>query len=44
MLLSPQVLDLLGGDSGEGESIEAHLEKQVLAYLADRTEDDKADR
>ncbi|XP_067091989.1 tetratricopeptide repeat protein 27 [Osmerus mordax] len=44
VLLSPQVLDLLGGDGGAGEGIEAHLEKQVLAYLADRTEDDKADR
>ncbi|XP_060943099.1 tetratricopeptide repeat protein 27 [Limanda limanda] len=35
VLLSPQVLDLLGGDGNcnEGEDIEAYLERRVLLYL-----------
>uniref|UniRef100_A0A8C7FWF1 Tetratricopeptide repeat domain 27 n=1 Tax=Oncorhynchus kisutch TaxID=8019 RepID=A0A8C7FWF1_ONCKI len=45
VLLSPQVLDLLGGgDSSDGESIDAYLERRVLAYLNDSTQEDKADR
>uniref|UniRef100_A0A673W3B5 Tetratricopeptide repeat protein 27 n=1 Tax=Salmo trutta TaxID=8032 RepID=A0A673W3B5_SALTR len=45
VLLSPQVLDLLGGgDGSDGESIDAYLERRVLAYLNDSTQEDKADR
>ncbi|KAG5266794.1 hypothetical protein AALO_G00236280 [Alosa alosa] len=46
VLLSPQVLDLLGAESEavEGETIEAYLERKVLAYLSDSTEDDRLER
>uniref|UniRef100_A0A8C8EMZ3 Tetratricopeptide repeat protein 27 n=1 Tax=Oncorhynchus tshawytscha TaxID=74940 RepID=A0A8C8EMZ3_ONCTS len=45
VLLSPQVLDLLGGGDGSyGESIDDYLERRVLAYLNDSTQEDKADR
>uniref|UniRef100_A0A4W5NG68 Tetratricopeptide repeat domain 27 n=1 Tax=Hucho hucho TaxID=62062 RepID=A0A4W5NG68_9TELE len=45
VLRSPQVLDLLGGgDCSDGEAIDAILERLVLAYLNDGTEEDKADR
>ncbi|XP_014009987.1 tetratricopeptide repeat protein 27 isoform X2 [Salmo salar] len=45
VLLSPLVLDLLGGgDGSDGESIDAYLERRVLAYLNDSTQEDKADR
>ncbi|XP_071396495.1 tetratricopeptide repeat protein 27-like, partial [Centroberyx affinis] len=46
VLLSPLVLDLLGGDGtcGDGEDIEAYVERRVLLYLTDPTKDDKADR
>ncbi|KAM4614999.1 tetratricopeptide repeat protein 27 [Polymixia lowei] len=46
VLLSPQVLDLLGGDGGcgDGESIEAYLERRLLVYLSDAAEDGKAER
>ncbi|XP_038816431.1 tetratricopeptide repeat protein 27 [Salvelinus namaycush] len=45
VLLSPQVLDLLGGgDGSDRESIDAYLERRVLAYLNDSTQEDKADR
>lgn len=46
VLLSPQVLDLLGdeGEAVEGETIEAYLERKVLAYLSHSTEDDRLDR
>ncbi|XP_072546082.1 tetratricopeptide repeat protein 27 [Salminus brasiliensis] len=44
VLLSPQVLDLLAGDPEEGESIEAYLERRVLVYLSNATEDQKSDR
>ncbi|KAM6956612.1 tetratricopeptide repeat protein 27 [Aplochiton taeniatus] len=49
VLLSPQVLDLLAGEGGDdscvaGETIEAYLERRVLAYLIDGSKDDKADR
>uniref|UniRef100_A0AAZ3RUD7 Uncharacterized protein n=1 Tax=Oncorhynchus tshawytscha TaxID=74940 RepID=A0AAZ3RUD7_ONCTS len=44
VLLSPQVLDLLGGgDCSDGDAIDAYLKRRVLTYLDDRTEDDKAD-
>lgn len=42
VLQSHIVLNLLGGESGPKETIESHLEKRVLAFLAtggdDRTE------
>uniref|UniRef100_A0AAY4EYM5 Tetratricopeptide repeat protein 27 n=1 Tax=Denticeps clupeoides TaxID=299321 RepID=A0AAY4EYM5_9TELE len=45
VLLSPRVLDLLSGESEEEEeSVEAYLERRVLAYLSDCAEDDQADR
>ncbi|XP_031434471.1 tetratricopeptide repeat protein 27 [Clupea harengus] len=46
VLLSPQVLDLLGGEAEAvvGETIEAYLERKVLAYLSDSTEDDRTNR
>uniref|UniRef100_A0A3B1KD82 Tetratricopeptide repeat protein 27 n=1 Tax=Astyanax mexicanus TaxID=7994 RepID=A0A3B1KD82_ASTMX len=44
VLLSPQVLDLLAGDPEEGESIEAYLERRVLVFLSNATEDQKNDR
>uniref|UniRef100_A0AAY5KJ61 Tetratricopeptide repeat protein 27 n=1 Tax=Esox lucius TaxID=8010 RepID=A0AAY5KJ61_ESOLU len=45
VLLSPQVLDLLGGgDNFDGQAIEAYLEGRVLAYLDNSTDDDKVDR
>lgn len=43
-LLSPQVLDLLAGDPEEGENIEAYLERRILAYINNVTEDQKSDR
>ncbi|KAJ8250597.1 hypothetical protein COCON_G00225190 [Conger conger] len=44
VLLSPAVLDILGGESGSGETIEAYLERRFLAYLGDATEDKKTER
>ncbi|XP_062375724.1 LOW QUALITY PROTEIN: tetratricopeptide repeat protein 27 [Sardina pilchardus] len=48
VLLSPQVLDLLGGggesEAVQGETIEAYLERKLLAYLSDSTEDDRLER
>ncbi|XP_030642227.1 tetratricopeptide repeat protein 27 [Chanos chanos] len=44
VLLSPQALDLLAGDPVEGESIEMYLERCVLAYLSNATEDNKMER
>ncbi|XP_034464194.1 tetratricopeptide repeat protein 27 [Hippoglossus hippoglossus] len=42
VLLSPQVLDLLGrdGNCNEGEDIAAYLERRVLLYLTGGTNDD----
>ncbi|XP_076852569.1 uncharacterized protein LOC143506837 [Brachyhypopomus gauderio] len=43
VLLSPPVLDLLTGDGGTSESLEAYLEERVLTYLdaaaGDQTQD-----
>ncbi|KAJ8014188.1 hypothetical protein DPEC_G00037660 [Dallia pectoralis] len=45
VLLSPQVLDLLGGGETCGDqTIEAYLEERVLSYLINSTDDDKVDR
>ncbi|KAJ8418305.1 hypothetical protein AAFF_G00140140 [Aldrovandia affinis] len=44
VLMSPAVLDILGGESNNGERIEAYLERHFLAYLTDATEDDKTER
>ncbi|XP_051279021.1 tetratricopeptide repeat protein 27 isoform X2 [Dicentrarchus labrax] len=46
VLLSPQVLDLLNGDDrcSEGEDIETYLERQVLQYLTDGTNDGQTNR
>nr|XP_019953123.1 PREDICTED: tetratricopeptide repeat protein 27 [Paralichthys olivaceus] len=46
VLLSPQVLDLLGGDGNcnEGEDIKAYLERRVLLYLTDGPNDDRTNR
>uniref|UniRef100_A0A8D3DFZ7 Tetratricopeptide repeat protein 27 n=1 Tax=Scophthalmus maximus TaxID=52904 RepID=A0A8D3DFZ7_SCOMX len=46
VLLSPQVLDLLGGDGScsEGEDIEAYLERRVLLYLTGGSDGDRTDR
>ncbi|KAI1894399.1 hypothetical protein AGOR_G00115410 [Albula goreensis] len=44
VLLSPVVLDILGGESSSEEKIETHLESCFLAYLSNATEDDKAER
>ncbi|KAL0964405.1 hypothetical protein UPYG_G00323400 [Umbra pygmaea] len=45
VLLSPQVLDLLGGgEICEGEAIEAYLERRFLAFLNDSTDENKTDR
>ncbi|XP_066527125.1 tetratricopeptide repeat protein 27 isoform X2 [Hoplias malabaricus] len=44
VLLSPQVLDLLAGDPKEDESIEAYLERKILIYISNATEDQKSDR
>ncbi|MBN3317821.1 TTC27 protein, partial [Atractosteus spatula] len=44
VLLSPVVLDILGADCAGEEKIDGFLEKQVLAYLSNSTEDDKAER
>ncbi|KAG9344609.1 hypothetical protein JZ751_011281, partial [Albula glossodonta] len=43
VLLSPVVLDILGGESSSEEKIETHLESCFLAYLSNATEDDKAE-
>lgn len=44
VVLSPQVLDLQGGgDCSNGEAIDAYLERLVLAYLNDRTEENNVD-
>lgn len=41
VLRSRQVLDLLAGDGscGDGEHLEAHLERRVLLYLSDGPEE-----
>ncbi|XP_035515288.1 tetratricopeptide repeat protein 27 [Morone saxatilis] len=46
VLMSPQVLDLLNGDGScsEGEDIETYLERQVLQYLTDGTNDGQTNR
>ncbi|XP_008320682.1 tetratricopeptide repeat protein 27 [Cynoglossus semilaevis] len=46
VLLSPQSLDLLKSDGSccDGEKIDAYLEKQLLSYLTNGTEDDRANR
>lgn len=44
VLLSPAVLDVLGGESGDEEAVEAYLQRRFLAYLSDATEDDRAER
>ncbi|CAL8298155.1 unnamed protein product [Merluccius merluccius] len=45
VLRSPLVLELLGsGDCCHGDSIEAHLERRLLAYLSDAPEDAQSDR
>ncbi|XP_006638893.1 tetratricopeptide repeat protein 27 isoform X1 [Lepisosteus oculatus] len=44
VLLSPVILDILGADRAGEEKIDGFLEKQVLAYLSNSTEDDKAER
>lgn len=44
VLLSPQVLDLLAGEGNEDQGVEAYLEKQVLAYLTNCSDNEKADR
>uniref|UniRef100_A0A671KMI1 Tetratricopeptide repeat protein 27 n=1 Tax=Sinocyclocheilus anshuiensis TaxID=1608454 RepID=A0A671KMI1_9TELE len=44
VLFSSAVQGLLGGASEEGDSIEAYLERQVLSYLSDATEDQRSDR
>jgi len=44
VLFSSAVQGLLGGAPEEGESIEAYLERQVLSYLSDATEDQRSDR
>uniref|UniRef100_A0A671KPK2 Tetratricopeptide repeat protein 27 n=1 Tax=Sinocyclocheilus anshuiensis TaxID=1608454 RepID=A0A671KPK2_9TELE len=43
VLFSSAVQGLLGGASEEGDSIEAYLERQVLSYLSDATEDQRSD-
>lgn len=44
VLFSSAVQGLLGGAPEEGDSIEAYLERQVLSYLSDATEDQRSDR
>lgn len=46
VLLSPQVIDLLTGDGrcSEEEDIEAYLERRVLLYLTDGTDDSQTNR
>lgn len=38
------VQGLLGGAPEEGDCIEAYLERQVLSYLSNATEDQRSDR
>ncbi|KAG7214400.1 hypothetical protein INR49_023111, partial [Caranx melampygus] len=46
VLLSPVVLDLLSGDAccSEGDKIETYLERRVLLYLTEGTDDDRSNR
>uniref|UniRef100_A0A9J8BI66 Tetratricopeptide repeat protein 27 n=1 Tax=Cyprinus carpio carpio TaxID=630221 RepID=A0A9J8BI66_CYPCA len=44
VLLSSAVQGLLGGAPEEDDSIEAYLERQVLSYLSNATEDQRSDR
>lgn len=44
VLFSSAVQGLLGGAPEAGDSIEAYLERQVLSYLSDATEDQRSDR
>uniref|UniRef100_A0A673BMC4 Tetratricopeptide repeat protein 27 n=1 Tax=Sphaeramia orbicularis TaxID=375764 RepID=A0A673BMC4_9TELE len=46
VLLNPQVLDLLRGDNSctEGQDIEAYLERRVLLYLSEASEDAQTHR
>ncbi|RXN29818.1 tetratricopeptide repeat 27 [Labeo rohita] len=44
VLFSSAVQGLLGGAPEEDDSIEAYLERQVLSYLSNATEDQRSDR
>lgn len=44
VLFSSAVQGLLGGPPEEGDSIEAWLERQVISYLSNGTEDERNDR
>lgn len=44
VLFSSVVQGLLGGAPEEDDSIEAYLERQVLSYLSNATEDQRSDR
>uniref|UniRef100_A0A8C4ZP21 Tetratricopeptide repeat protein 27 n=1 Tax=Gadus morhua TaxID=8049 RepID=A0A8C4ZP21_GADMO len=45
VLRSPVIRELLGGEACcHGDSIEAHLERRLLAYLSDAPEDSQSDR